>query len=112
MPTEFTLGPIEFNGEVGREFVKKRNNGWVAGFLTELEFSRASEVMAELHTEKNGASPMEQILNFGARRKLTPRLILLMAAGTAVSGSLADRRHLRIYIGLQLNLPHIYETHD
>jgi hypothetical protein len=114
MPTEFTLqfGPVEFNGEVGREFVKNGSNGWINGFLTEFEFSRTSEVLPELHAEKNGAAPTELILNFGARQKLTPQLVLLMAAGRAVSGSPAERTHLRIYIGLQLNLPHIYETHD
>jgi hypothetical protein len=98
--------------EVGREFVKNENNGWVGGLLGEFEFSRASEVMAELHADKNGAVPTELILNFGARQKLTSRLILLLAAGTAVSGPSGERTHVRDYIGLQINLPHIYATHD
>jgi hypothetical protein len=47
--------------------------------------------MSELHTEKNGAAPTELILNFDARQKLTLQMILLMAAGTGVSGLPAER---------------------
>jgi hypothetical protein len=114
MPTEVTvqIGRLELDGEVGREFVKHGDNGWVAGLLTEFEFSRASEFLAELHAEKNGAAPAELILNFGARQKLTEQLVLLMSAGTAVAGLHGERTDLRIYIGLQLNLPNVYDTHN
>jgi hypothetical protein len=114
LPTELTfqVGRFEINGEVGRKFVKNGNNGWVSGLLVEFEFSRASEVMAELHADQNGAEPTQLILNFGARQKLTEQQILLMAVGTAVSGAPAERTHLRVYVGLQLNMPHIYTTHN
>ena len=114
LPTELTVQVwrFEINGEVGRRFVKNGNNGWVAGLLVEFEFSRASEVIAELHADQNGAGPRQLILNFGARQKLTEQLILLLAAGTAVSGAPMERTQLRVYVGLQLNLPHIYTTHN
>ncbi len=113
MPTELTLqvGRLEINTEVGREFVKHGDNGWLAGALMEFEFSRASEALAEWHADRNGAAPIEQILNFGGRQTLTRQLTLLLAAGSAVSGLPAERARLRVYLGLQLNLPHVYETH-
>jgi len=44
LPTELTLqmSRIEINGEVGRNFVQKGDDGRVFGLATEIEFDRGS----------------------------------------------------------------------
>jgi hypothetical protein len=68
--------------------------------------------MSELHGDKSGFESTQILLNFGARQKLTEEVILLIAAGTAVSGAPMGRTHVRLFVGLQLNLPHVYTTHN
>jgi hypothetical protein len=107
LPTELTLqiGRLEINSEIGREFAKDGNNGWVGGLLCEFEFSRAFEFLAELHADKQGSDPTALILNFGGRPTLTSQLVLLLAAGTTVSGPRGEHTSVRAYIGLQINWP-------
>jgi hypothetical protein len=110
LPTELTvqMGSVEINGEVGRTFVQNGEDGWVYGISTEIEFDGGFELLGELHGEQNRPAPTELIVNIGGRKHLTRQLRLLMAAGTGVHGSEDDRVRLRIYVGLQLNLPDEY----
>ena len=109
LPTEFTVrtGANELNVEVGRNFVQNGGDGWSWGISNETEF-RHFELLGELHGEKFGSSPSDVIADVGGRLKFTSQLTLLMAVGTGMHGSPDDRVHLRIYIGLQLNLPSEY----
>jgi hypothetical protein len=109
LPTEFTtrLGRNEVNGEVGRNFVQNGDDGWSWGISNESEFGHF-ELLGEVHGETIGSLPSNIIVDIGGRLKFTTQLTLLMAAGTGVHGSTDDRTHLRIYIGLQLNLPGVY----
>jgi hypothetical protein len=114
MPTELTLelGRIEINNEIGRRFVQHGADSWEHGISTEVGIHPRFELLAEMHTEWTHASPTEIILNLGGRQKLTPKMILLMAVGRAVHGSVEERPQLRLYIGLQLNLPRQYPFDD
>jgi len=110
LPTELTLelGRIEINQEVGRKFVQHGADAWDYGISTEAGLHRRFELLGEMHVEWTHSVPAEIILNVGGRQKLTSKMILLMAVGRAVHGPLDERRNLRLYVGLQFNLPHQY----
>ena len=107
LPTELTLelGQVEINGELGRNFAGHGAGGWLYGISMETTIARRLELLGELHGERRGAEPTELIVNVGARRKITDQLIVMLAAGRAVSGSAEQRPRLLLYAGLQLNLP-------
>ena len=110
-PTEFTveMGPIEINGEIGRNFVRNDDDEWIYGVTTEITPRHGLELLGELHGEQIHAVPAELIVEAGARQKITRQIVLLMAAGTGVHGLKEERVRLRIYAGLQFNLPGQYD---
>jgi hypothetical protein len=61
-----------------------------------------------MHGERNGPEPAELLINIGGRQKLTEQIILLIAVGSAVRGLPDERTHLRLYAGVQFNLPSQY----
>ena len=103
------MGPVEINGEFVRKFSQKEVNGWFYGLSTEVEIHPRLELLGEIHGEQNGSAPVELIVNFGMRPKLTRQLVLLLSVGKAVHGISYDRPNPRVYLGLQLNLLHQYE---
>jgi hypothetical protein len=109
-PTEFTVQVrgIEVNGEIGRNFVRDGDDEWIYGLSTEIELDRGLELLGELHGEHSSTSPTELIVDAGLRQKFTRQLTLLMAVGTAVHGTHEERVRLRLYAGLQFNLPGNY----
>lgn len=110
LPTEFTLqlGHFELNGEIGRNFVRQDDDEWAYGVSTEIETHVGLELLGEVHGETIAHSPTELIVDFGGRQTITRRFELLVAAGTAVHGLREERLRLRLYVGLQLNLPGQY----
>ena len=110
LPTELTIeiSHVEINGEVGRTFVQNGDNGWIFGLATEIELDRGLELVAELSGERSGTSPADLIVNAGFRKRMTRQLVLLTAAGRGVRGPADDCRQLRVYMGLQVNLPYKY----
>jgi hypothetical protein len=62
-----------------------------------------------VHGETADAAPTEWIVNVGARQKLGRKLTLLVAVGHAFSGAEEDRPRLLTFLGLQLNLPRLYD---
>jgi len=110
LPTEITfeIGPIEINGEVGRTHTAGGGGGWVSGLSTELAVRRSLELLGELHGTRTGALPTDLVVDVGARQKLVRQILLLVAVGTAVRGSPEARTRLRLYTGLQFNLPGQY----
>jgi len=110
LPTELTIeiSRVEINGEVGRSFVQKGDDGWIFGLATEIEFDRGLELVGELSGEQSGTSPADLIVNAGFRKRMTRQLVLLTAAGSGVRGPTAERPQLRLYMGLQVNLPYQY----
>jgi hypothetical protein len=109
VPTEVTaeLAHVEINGEVGRNFVEHGQGNWIYGLSTEGSLSPRLELLAELHGETFPEGPNELIVNVGARRKLTRKLILMLAAGRAVRGT-PEKPGLILYTGIQFDLPGLY----
>src|SRR5262245_63272395 len=107
LPTEFTveIRRIEINGEIGRNFVRSDHDESIYGISTEIETRHGLELLGELHGQQIHAVPAELNVDAGARQKITRQIVLLMAAGTGVHGLTEERVGLRIYAGLQLNLP-------
>ena len=64
--------------------------------------------MGELSGEQSGTSTADLIVNAGFRKRMTRQLVLLTAAGSGVRGPTAERPQLRLYMGLQVNLPYQY----
>jgi len=110
LPTELTvrMGRVEINGEAGRSFVQNGDDGWIYGVSTEIEFDGDFELLGELHGDRNGAAPTELIVDIGGRKPLTRRSKLLVSVGTGVHATEDDRVRLRLYVGLQFNLPDQY----
>jgi hypothetical protein len=111
-PTEVTVrkGRFEINGEVGRRFVRDAKDGWAAGVTAELEVNLGLELLGELHAERDGDSRIDEMVNIGVRKAITDKLWFLAAIGTCVNGEPETRVHLRIYAGLQLNVPNQYHS--
>jgi hypothetical protein len=111
-PTEFTvqMGRFEINGEVGHNFVRDGDDEWAYGVSTEIETLLGLEVVGEVHAERSKRSPTELIVDLGARQQITQQVTLLMAIGTAVHGVRGERVRLRLYGGLQFNLPGQYAS--
>jgi hypothetical protein len=109
LPTEFTvqIGNFEINGEVGRNFVRDDHDTWEYGISTEIEMHFGFELVGEVHVEQS-KQPAECIVDLGARQKISRKLTLLVAAGTAVHGLSEERTRLRLYTGLQFDLPGRY----
>jgi hypothetical protein len=110
LPTEFTIqfGHFELNGETGRNFVRQDDDEWEYGVSTEIETHLGLELLGEVHGETITHSPSEVIVNLGGRQKITRQLVLLVAAGTAVHGLHEEQVRLRLFLGLQMNLPGQY----
>jgi hypothetical protein len=110
LPTEFTvrIRGVEINGEVGRNFVRHQADGWAYGASTEIETHLGLELLGELHGERSTNLPTEFIVNLGARQRIIRQIVLLVAVGTAVHGLPEERPRLRLYTGLQFNLPAQY----
>jgi hypothetical protein len=111
LPTEVTIeaAHLEFNVEVGRDVVSGGPDTWFYGLATEAEIGRRLELVGEVHGETADAAPTEWIVNVGARQKLGRKLTLLVAVGHAFSGVEEDRPRLLTFLGLQFNLPHLYD---
>jgi hypothetical protein len=110
LPTQLTfeLAHVELNGEVGRNFVEGGPGDWIFGLATEASLSRRLELLAEIHGERADGEPTELVANVGARRMLTPQLILLLAVGRPVRSVPDEGPRGNLYIGLQFNLPGQY----
>jgi hypothetical protein len=104
------MGRFEINGEVGHNFVRDGDDEWAYGVSTEIETLLGLEVVGEVHAERSKRSPTELIVDLGARQQITQQVTLLMAIGTAVHGVRGERVRLRLYGGLQFNLPGQYAS--
>ena len=111
LPTELTVevSGIEFNVEVGRNFVSRGPSEWVYGVATEGHAGKRLELLGEVHGVSPAGQPTELIVNGGARHKITRQLTLMLALGHALRGSAEDRPRLLVYAGLQLNLPEAFD---
>jgi hypothetical protein len=98
------LGPVLANVEIGHLFRRGRKGEWIFGLALGHEFSEKVEVAAEIFatTSSRLADPVS-IWNLGARWKAAEHAILLVAAGSGVSGTSEEpRARFQSYVGVQL----------
>ena len=104
------VGRAELNVEVGRRVVQFGDDSWFYGVSTEGHIVPRLELLAEVHGERRGTDPTELIVNIGARPKISRQLLLLLAVGRAFRGVPEERPQVLLFIGLQANLPGIYDV--
>jgi hypothetical protein len=108
MEITFGTGVMEINAEAGMNFVQHGDDGQIYGLSTEVTLQRRFELLAEVHAEQS-SGPAEVIVDVGARPRLTPQFVLLLSAGGAVHGEHRERTALRVYLGVQVNLPRQFQ---
>jgi hypothetical protein len=111
LPTDLTvrMGSIEINGELGRTFASRGPSGLIFGVSLELEMRGGFELLGEVVGERNDGAQAELGFDVGGRQRITKQITLLGAVGTAFRGDAEERTRLRVYAGLQFNLPHKFE---
>ena len=112
MPTELTvrIAHLEVNGEIGRSIVSGGRDHWFGGVSTEVEAWKGAEVVAEVHDDKSSDAPSDFIANIGIRPAITRKLRGLFAIGRSLHSGHDVPPYLRVYAGLQFNLPGLYES--
>src|SRR5262249_61210066 len=104
------LAHVELNLELGRHFVSGQTDQGIFGLATEGEIGHRHrlELVGEVHAETADPEPTEWIVNVGARHRLGRKLTLMAAVGHAFAGG-EDRPRLLAFLGLQFNLPELYD---
>jgi hypothetical protein len=107
LPTQLTVqfGWLEINSEIGRNFARRASGSWVYGLSTEAGLPKGLELVGEWRGEHDDSGWSEAGVDGGGRWKLSDQLVLLAAAGTTVHAS-EGHRHVRVFLGIRLNLPH------
>jgi hypothetical protein len=101
---EKTLGPISANVEVAHRFRRGRKGEWIFGLALGREFSERLEVAAEIFaTTSSRLSDPVSIWNLGTRWKVAEHAVLLLSAGTGISGTADEpRARFQSYLGVQV----------
>ena len=112
LPTELTvrIARLEVNGEIGRSIVTGGNDRWFGGVSTEVEARYGFEIVGEVHDDKSTDAPSDFIANVGLRPAITRQLGILFAVGRSLHSGHGVPPYVRIYAGLQFNLPGRYES--
>jgi hypothetical protein len=107
LPFEFSrkFGPVDVNYEIGYEFVHKGPNGWLTGLVVGHDFSPKLEGDVEFYSEGTfHPSEAQPTLDFGARYKIRPSLILLVMAGRGLEPTASNQSYFIGYFGMQFLL--------
>jgi hypothetical protein len=81
--------------------------GWRVS-LPKIGFARRFELSENRGREKDGSTPAENLANIGARKTISNQIVLPGSGEAGVNGPSEERVHLRVYVGLQVNLPGAY----
>lgn len=108
LPTELTIeiGKLEINGELGRELAAPGRGRWLLGLSTEVSATPRLEVLGEVHDDATKSHDL--IANIGVRPRLTRQITLLAAIGRTLRNAPSEPHTVRVYIGMQFNLPGRY----
>ena len=107
LPFEFSrkFGPVDVNYEIGYEFVHKGPNGWLTGLVVGHDFTPKLEGDVEFYSEGTfHPSEAQPTLDFGARYKIRPSLILLVMAGRGLEPTASNQSYFIGYFGMQFLL--------
>lgn len=95
------VGDVGLDFEVGRNFVQRGDNEWVAGAIVAPKCGEKSECLLEVH-ETWSRDTHQTLVNVGLRQKLGESMSLLAAVGREFGPSTDDQRRLVFYIGVQV----------
>jgi hypothetical protein len=107
LPVEFSkkVGPVDVDYEIGYEFVHKGPNGWLTGLVVGHDFTSKLEGDMEFYNQGPfHLSNNQPTIDFGARYKIRPSLILLLMAGRSLEPSGSNQSYVLGYFGMQFLL--------
>jgi hypothetical protein len=107
LPFEFTrkFGPVDVDYELGYQFVHKGPDGWITGLVIGHDFTPKLEGDMELYAQGTFHPTQNQpTIDFGARYKFRPSLILLLMAGRSLEPTRSNQSYFLGYFGMQFLL--------
>jgi hypothetical protein len=107
MPVEFSkkFGPVDVDYEIGYQFVHKGSDGWLTGLVVGHDFTAKLEGDVEFYSQGTfHPSEAQPTLDFGARYKIRPSMILLVMAGRSLEPSSSHQSYFLGYFGIQFLL--------
>jgi len=115
LPFEFSkkLGPVDVDYELGYQFVHKGPDGWITGLVIGHDFTPKLEGDMELYAQGTFHPTENQpTLDFGARYKIRPSLILLLMAGRSLEPARSNQAYFLGYFGMQFLLSSKHHKSD
>jgi hypothetical protein len=108
LPVEFSrkVGPVDVDYEIGYNFVHKGPNGWLTGLVIGHDVTERFEIDMELYNQGTfHPSENQPTIDFGARYKITPSMILLLMSGRSLEAAHSNQSYYLGYFGIQFLLP-------
>jgi len=115
LPFEFTkkVGPVDVDYELGYQFVHKGPDGWLTGLVIGHDFTPKLEGDMELYAQGTFHPTENQpTIDFGARYKIRPSLILLLMAGRSLEPTRSNQSYFLGYFGMQFLLSSKHHKSD
>ena len=107
LPVEFSrkFGPVDVDYEIGYQFVHKGRDGWLTGLVVGHEFTSKLEGDMEFYNQGPfRISENQPTIDFGARYKIRPQVILLLMAGRSLEATRSNQSYFLGYFGVQFLL--------
>jgi hypothetical protein len=103
LPAEIStaFGEFQFDAEVGRNFIQRGSDAWIAGVIV----AHPCGVNLECGFELHGVlieSQLDPLVNFGVHWQIVKHVILLAAAGREFGSSAENSQGFLFYFGFQL----------
>ena len=100
-----TIGPLDFNAELGYRITQYGSNEWIAGLAAGRQVKPRLELLAELYNSgKTDGTEHDTSFGLGGRLKLREHLLLLFMAGRSFPDAGTEGPHLVAYGGLQFQI--------
>ena len=104
LPAEFSrkFGPVDVDYEIGYQFVHNGRDGWLTGLVVGHDFT--SKLEGDLEFYNQGPFRLNEnqpTIDFGARYKIRPQLILLLMAGRSLEPARSNQSYFLGYFGIQ-----------
>jgi hypothetical protein len=104
LPVEFSrkFGPVDVDYEIGYQFVHNGRDGWLAGLVVGHDFTSKLEGDVEFYNQGPfRLNENQPTIDFGARYKIRPQLILLLMAGRSLESARSNQSYFQGYFGIQ-----------
>lgn len=107
LPFEFSrkFGPVDVDYEIGYQFVHQGRDGWLTGLVVGHELTPKLEGDLEFYNQGPfRLSENQPAIDFGARYKIRPSMILLLMAGRSLEVTRSNQSYFQGYFGIQFLL--------